>query len=74
MLVLTRKEDEGIYIGEKIYIKITNIRRKQIKIAIEAPLHISIYREETKELLNQISSDIKQRANVIKKKRVVISS
>lgn len=46
MLVVTRKKEEGIYIGKKIYLKILNIKKNQIRIAIEAPSHISIQREE----------------------------
>ncbi|GAK02596.1 carbon storage regulator [Geomicrobium sp. JCM 19037] len=46
MLVLTRKADEAIKIGDQIEIKIIGIENDQVKIGIEAPKHIDIHRKE----------------------------
>ena len=46
MLVLTRKVDESIIIGDNIKITVVDIRGDQAKIGIEAPLEISVHREE----------------------------
>lgn len=46
MLVLTRKPNQSIKIGEDIEIKILSIEGEQIKIGIEAPKDIEIYRKE----------------------------
>ncbi len=46
MLVLTRKLNEAIRIGEDIEIKILSIEGEQIKIGIEAPKNIEIHRKE----------------------------
>ncbi|WP_077624764.1 carbon storage regulator CsrA [Sediminibacillus massiliensis] len=46
MLVLTRKINEAIKIGEDIEIKILSIDGEQIKLGIEAPKHVDIYRKE----------------------------
>ncbi|WP_405100361.1 carbon storage regulator CsrA [Oceanobacillus sp. FSL H7-0719] len=46
MLVLTRKKNESIQIGEDIEIKILGIEGDQIKIGIEAPKSVDIYRKE----------------------------
>ena len=46
MLVLTRREGEGILIGDDIEIKITKIRGQQGHVAIKAPLSIQILRDE----------------------------
>lgn len=46
MLVLTRKKNESIQIGENIEIKILSIDGDQIKLGIEAPQSIDIHRKE----------------------------
>jgi carbon storage regulator len=46
MLVLTRKKDETIRIGDDITIKIIDIDNRQVKLGIEAPKHVAINREE----------------------------
>ncbi|GAK11639.1 carbon storage regulator CsrA [Geomicrobium sp. JCM 19039] len=46
MLVLTRKADEAIKIGDQVEIKIIGIDNDQVKIGIEAPKHIDIHRKE----------------------------
>ena len=50
MLVLTRKPNEGIFIGDNIFIKVTAVNGNQVKIAIDAPDDVKILREE---LVNQ---------------------
>ncbi len=47
MLVLSRKSNESVQIGEDIVIKILNIRPGRVRIGIEAPLDVRIRREET---------------------------
>ena len=46
MLVLTRKRDESIIIGDDIKITIVDVRGDQVKIGIEAPRSIPVHREE----------------------------
>jgi carbon storage regulator len=46
MLVLTRKLGESITIGDSIKILIVDIEGHQVKVGIEAPKSIEIYREE----------------------------
>lgn len=46
MLVLTRKPQEKIIIGDNIEIMLISIKRDQVRIGIECPKDIRIVREE----------------------------
>ncbi len=46
MLILSRKEDESIQIGEDIEIKVVQTARGFVKIGIEAPKSILVLRKE----------------------------
>ena len=59
MLVLARKKDEAIVIGDDIEIIITEISEDKVKIGINAPKHMKIFR---KELLDQVKEENLQSA------------
>lgn len=46
MLVLSRKLNEKIYIGDNITITVVDIDRGKIRLGIECPRDIPIYRQE----------------------------
>lgn len=46
LLVLTRKIDESIIIGDNIRVTIVDVRGEQVKLGIDAPRSISVHREE----------------------------
>lgn len=54
MLVLTRKKDESIIIGDDIEIIITQISEDKVKLGIVAPKDKKVFR---KELLEDVKSE-----------------
>jgi carbon storage regulator len=46
MLVLSRKKNERIRIGDEIIVSIAEIRGDKVRLAIEAPQDVRIHREE----------------------------
>lgn len=57
MLVLTRKSNQTINIGNDIRIKIVEIGNGFVKLGIEAPKEMPIYREEVYEKLKQLNKE-----------------
>lgn len=51
MLVLSRKKDESIMIGDQIEIKILAVEGEQIKIGIVAPKTVMVHRSEVFEAI-----------------------
>ncbi len=46
MLILTRKLNEAIMIGDKIEISVVEIKGDHVKLGIEAPKNVKVYRQE----------------------------
>jgi carbon storage regulator len=46
MLVLSRKKNEQIVIGDNIVITIVDVRADKVRIGIEAPAHVPVHRHE----------------------------
>lgn len=46
MLILTRKVNEAIQIGDNIRLKVLHISEGQVKLGIEAPADVRIFRAE----------------------------
>lgn len=49
MLVLSRKKNESIIIGDDVEIVIVDIKGDQVKIGIKAPRSVSVHRAEVYE-------------------------
>lgn len=46
MLILTRRPGESLYVGEDIRITVLSLQGKQVKIGLEVPNDMTVYREE----------------------------
>lgn len=46
MLVLSRKRDEAITIGDDITVTVVDIRGDRVRLGISAPRDVTVYREE----------------------------
>jgi carbon storage regulator len=71
MLVLTRKKSESIVIGNNIRIHIVDIRGEKVRIGIEAPKDVSVFRDEIyEEIIKQnieaakVSTSVLDKANI----------
>ena len=53
MLVLGRRTGENIRIGDDIKVIVLEVRGGQIKLGIEAPLHVQVHREEIYERIQR---------------------
>ena len=57
MIVLSRKQFEGIQIGADIRIKVVKVDRNQVRLGIEAPAHVMIVRDE---LIVEADADVQE--------------
>ena len=62
MLILTRKTNEKIKIGNDITITIIEVRGDQVKVGIEAPKDVKVFRQE---VFNAIQTENKAAAESI---------
>lgn len=53
MLILSRKLNESIIIGDQIEISIVDIKGDQVKLGIKAPKNVKVYRLEVYEAIQQ---------------------
>lgn len=56
MLILSRKIDEKIKIGDDITITLIDVHGDQVKIGVEAPKNVKVFRQE---VFNAIQSENK---------------
>ena len=46
MLILTRRSGQSLYVGDNIRITVLGIQGKQVKIGLELPEDMTVYRDE----------------------------
>ncbi|QDT27989.1 carbon storage regulator CsrA [Gimesia panareensis] len=56
MLVLSRKKDEKIMIGDSITLMVIEIKNDKVRLGIEAPKDVTVHREEVYAAIKEQSS------------------
>lgn len=53
MLVLTRKPDQSIMVGNEIEITVLEVRGEQVRLGIRAPRTVTVHRKEVYDQIRQ---------------------
>ncbi|MBD3674444.1 MAG: carbon storage regulator, partial [Planctomycetaceae bacterium] len=53
MLVLSRKKNERIVVGENVTVTVVEVRGDRVRLGITAPGEVPIYREEVLQVLRE---------------------
>jgi carbon storage regulator len=53
MLIVTRRPDESIMIGNDVTVTILGVKGNQVRVGINAPKNVAIYREEIYERIKR---------------------
>ncbi len=57
MLVLSRKRDQRIMIGNNVRLTVVDVRGDTVQLGIEAPKEIPVYREEIYQSIMEANKD-----------------
>jgi carbon storage regulator len=57
MLILTRKVGEMIRIGDAVVIRVLEVRGSQVRIGVDAPTDVRIFREEVYRAAQEKAAD-----------------
>lgn len=63
MLILSRKLNESIVVGDDVIIKIVSIDKGVVKLGIEAPNHITVLREELLKAVEESNKEASQHSD-----------
>jgi carbon storage regulator len=61
MLVLSRKRDERIVIGDNIVITVVEVRGDKVRLGIEAPSEVPVHRQEVLEAMKRNADATQQK-------------
>lgn len=53
MLVLSRKRDESIVIGDEIRVMVIEIRGDKVRLGVNAPKEVTVHRQEVYEAIRK---------------------
>ncbi len=58
MLILTRKIEESLLIGDNVEITVLSVRGNQVKLGVNAPKEVSVHREEIYQRIKALADDV----------------
>jgi len=53
VLVLTRRKGEAIMLGDNVEVRILDVSRHQVKVGVQAPRSVPVYRKEIYEKVRE---------------------
>ena len=65
MLVLSRKINESIIIGDSIEVTIVEVNGRNVKIGIDAPKDVSVHRKEVYEAIKDENIQATKKENLV---------
>ncbi|WP_022851138.1 carbon storage regulator CsrA [Limisalsivibrio acetivorans] len=65
MLVLSRKSNESIIIGDNIEIRIVEVSGRNVKLGIDAPKDVSVHRKEIYEAIKDENIQAASEENLV---------
>lgn len=65
MLVLSRKINESIIIGDNIEITVVEVNGRNVKIGIDAPKDVSVHRKEVYEAIRDENIQATKKENLV---------
>lgn len=69
MLVLSRKLGEKIHIGSGITITVIEVKGSKIRLGIDAPDHVPIFRAELNDFLGRIGTEPAEASDLLQHSR-----
>ena len=58
MLVLTRRVNETLMIGDEITVTVLGINNNQVRLGVNAPRHVAVHREEIYEKIRRQNQSV----------------
>lgn len=58
MLILTRRINESLVIGDDITVTISGVKGNQVRIGVDAPRDVSVHREELSHKSNETPTSL----------------
>ena len=62
MLILTRRTDEALKIGDNVTITVLEIRGNQVRLGVDAPREVAVHRQEIYERINEAAKNAENSA------------